>query len=155
MAQDPIPTAHLRIATELPPNTEYFDSGHAADRADLEDTIKNEMNAVVAPYWTSWEAVGLPQAHPLESEVLQEIKSRIDTVVGPPRLRVKDGGGARPNRVRYIWRRGRRIRVHTYALEIDRTGGGAFEPWVVDHAPSWGGVVTVTCTAELSWEMSI
>lgn len=151
----PIPTASLRIATELPLLTEYFHPGHETGRADLEDTIKNEMNAVVAPHWASWEAVTLPQAHPLESEVLHEIKIRIDTVVGPPTLRLKDGTGARPTRVRYIWRRGRRIRVHTYALEIDRTGGGVFEPWVVDHTPGGGGVVTVTCSAELSWETNV
>lgn len=143
------PTAQLRIATELPINVDYFDSGNETDRADLESDLEDEVTGTVASYWANWEVIVLPRDHPYESEVLDEIEDRIDLVLSPYELRVK-GATPTPLRIRYVWRRGRRIRVHSYALEIDRDDANGWVDWTITH----GGNV-VAFMAELSWEMSV
>ncbi len=152
---EPAPVARLRIATDVPLGTTFYESGNEGIRDAFENALKNELLWVVSAYWASWEAIPLPQTHPYEEEVRDLIALRINAVTTPDQLRLTGGAAAQPNRVRYIWRRGRRIRVHTYALEIKRRGTASFEPWVVEHSPTPGVTVTVAYTAELSWELNM
>ena len=100
-----------------------------------------------------------PIEHPTEPQVRAAIVGKLEehnNQGGPYQLALTGGNETAPTyRVRYVWKKGKRIRVHTYALDV-KEGTGSWAPWTLDHV---SGVhpnevqVTVLFCAELSWGM--
>jgi len=150
----PVALATLRIGVHVPDSATYFEDDRAKDREDFEETVWTELNANIAsPVWTIWESVPLPQTHPTESQVREAIVQALRANNNHPQkktmLSLSEGNTtAAPTSVRYVWRDGKFVRVHSYAL--DR--GSAGQNWLIEHDPPSGDpTVTVHLQARLHW----
>ena len=149
-----VPNAALEIGIHIPDSAPYFGENGGPDRADFEAKVWAELVAKVAsPVWDLWKSVELAQSHPTEAQVRDAIAGALNANNTHPQKKTSffltnAGSGATPTSVRYVWRDGKFVRVHSYALDEGTTG----QNWVLIHEPPSGGdPVTVHLRAQLSW----
>lgn len=145
--------AKLEIGMQIKGDSPYIEPWTDADRVALKEKVwANVEKKVPRGVWSYWENIPLSKSHLSEAEVQVEIDKALQAHAADESrtwdLRLNE---TVPEGVKYIWRNGERICIHSYPLQAAHKGTGDFTDWTVSHEGTDKILVTVTLMAEFMW----